>query len=222
MKVKASPIQPNKWGIVNPFEDPNIFRSYNVAAGDIPRTLLGTRIVITGKLESGSRRGLQNKVREQGGYPQQAVSRRTDLLVVGDNPGSKLDMAIRFNIPVAHEDEFIDLLDGHPADRDPPVGRLIYRERSGDGSPPSGFCSHNHRSLKRAIFCPNRAVSHRDSQYREGYTGYRIMAIEKGAGGWRNLTDGELAAVTVLVDERRAFWAKYFGNDLPVGDEIQS
>lgn len=203
-------IEPNKWGIVNPFDDPNIFRTYNESAGGLPRTLLGKRVVITGKLESGSRRELESKVKDQGGFPQQAVSRRTDLLVVGDDPGSKLDKAIRFNVPVAHEDEFIDLLDGHPTDRTPPTGRLIYRERSGDGSPPSGFCRHNHISLKRALFCPNRAVSHRDSQYREGYTGYRVMATEKGAGSWRDLTDDELADVTILVNERRAFWEEYF------------
>ncbi len=210
MKVTTHRIEPNKWGIINPFDDPNMFRLYNDAAGGIPRNLLGKRVVITGKLESGSRGELQSKVKAQGGYPQQAVSRRTDLLVVGDNPGSKLDAAIRFNVPVAHEDEFVDLLDGHPTDRTPPVGRLVYRERSGDGSPPSGFCRHNHSSLKRAIFCPNRAVPHRDSQYREDYTGYRVMATENGAGSWRDLTDGELADIAVLVDERRAFWENYF------------
>ena len=39
-----------------------------------------------------------------------SVSKKTSLVIVGDNPGSKLEKATQLNVPVMYEKEFHNLL----------------------------------------------------------------------------------------------------------------
>jgi DNA ligase (NAD+) len=75
---------------------------------DLPLT--GKSIVVTGTLERFSRKQMQDLIKSQGGKPTSSVSKKTDYVVAGHDPGSKLDKARRLEIAVLTEDEFEELI----------------------------------------------------------------------------------------------------------------
>ena len=66
----------------------------------------GKIFVITGTLASLSRSDAEAKVRELGGVAGSGITKRTNYLVVGEDPGSKLDKARSLGITVLTEEEF--------------------------------------------------------------------------------------------------------------------
>ena len=72
--------------------------------------LEGKSFVFTGGLESVSRQEAAQRVEALGGRVISAVSKHTAYLVVGKDPGSKLDEAKRLGIPVLDEAGFFDLI----------------------------------------------------------------------------------------------------------------
>ena len=68
-------------------------------------------IVLTGSLEKGSRTKILNILQELGGHINNTITKKTELLIVGSNPGSKLDKAKKNNILIMNEDELISELD---------------------------------------------------------------------------------------------------------------
>ena len=72
----------------------------------------GMRFVVTGRLESLSRQEAQTRIKELGGAVSSSVSKKTNYVVVGADPGSKYDSAVRLNVPVLEEDEFLSFLGG--------------------------------------------------------------------------------------------------------------
>ncbi len=70
----------------------------------------GKKIVFTGELETFSRKEAQEKVENLGGKIISSVSSSTDVVVVGKNPGSKLQKAETLGIRVIDEKEFLRLL----------------------------------------------------------------------------------------------------------------
>jgi DNA ligase (NAD+) len=75
------------------------------------RTLDGLTFVFTGALESYSRSEAQRTVEKLGGRATTSVSSNTDYLVVGENPGSKLQEAKDKNVKIINEKEFQDLIE---------------------------------------------------------------------------------------------------------------
>ena len=65
-----------------------------------PRPLDGLTVVITGTIEGWTRDGATAAVQELGGKVSGSVSKKTDFVVVGDNPGSKYDKAVSLGRPV--------------------------------------------------------------------------------------------------------------------------
>ena len=78
----------------------------------------GLTFVITGKLDGFSRTEAANAVKALGAKATGSVSKKTDYLVAGADAGSKLDRAIRLEVPVLNEDQFKDILDGKLPDPD--------------------------------------------------------------------------------------------------------
>jgi DNA ligase (NAD+) len=73
--------------------------------------LAGKSVVITGELESMSRDEAQELVRRAGGKPTGSVSRETDYLVVGSDPGSnKMQAAEKYKTPILDEAAFLKLV----------------------------------------------------------------------------------------------------------------
>jgi DNA ligase (NAD+) len=66
--------------------------------------------VLTGTLSGLTRDAAKDKIRLLGGKISESVSRLTDYVVAGDNPGSKYDQAKKLGIRILSEAEFINLL----------------------------------------------------------------------------------------------------------------
>jgi len=74
--------------------------------------LEGKRFVFTGSLHEFTRDEAEELVKRLGGAATSAVSRRTDYVVVGENPGAKLTRARELGIKIISEEEFKGLVQG--------------------------------------------------------------------------------------------------------------
>ena len=72
--------------------------------------LAGKKIVVTGTLASLSREEAKERIRKAGGDWVTSVSKNTDYVVVGENPGSKYEKAKQLGVKVIDEKEFTELL----------------------------------------------------------------------------------------------------------------
>ena len=78
------------------------------AGRDLP--LGGLSFVLTGTLSSLSRSQAEKRVKELGGATSSGVTRKTSYLVVGQDPGSKIENAQRLGTELLDEDAFLRLL----------------------------------------------------------------------------------------------------------------
>lgn len=74
------------------------------------RTLSGKTFVLTGGLDSFSRDEAKSIIEDLGGRVSSSVSKKTDFVVVGFDPGSKLDKAKSLGIKTVDEDGFKKLI----------------------------------------------------------------------------------------------------------------
>ncbi|MEI6144153.1 MAG: NAD-dependent DNA ligase LigA [Candidatus Berkelbacteria bacterium] len=76
----------------------------------VSKKLGGKSFVVTGSLESMPRDDAHKLIVKNGGRVSSSVTSKTDYLVVGDEPGSKLDKAKRLGIKILNENEFLKLV----------------------------------------------------------------------------------------------------------------
>ncbi len=79
-----------------------------IKAEELP--LSGMEFVLTGTLESLSRKEAEERIKTLGGATGSSVTRKTTCLVVGADPGSKLDKARSLGTKIMNEAEFRQLL----------------------------------------------------------------------------------------------------------------
>lgn len=72
--------------------------------------LSGKTFVLTGKLESMTRDEAGHLIEQLGGSVTGSVSKKTDYVVVGESPGSKLDQAQKYGVSVLSESEFKEMI----------------------------------------------------------------------------------------------------------------
>ncbi|MFW6147464.1 MAG: NAD-dependent DNA ligase LigA [Thermodesulfobacteriota bacterium] len=77
------------------------------------RPLQGKTFVFTGKLENYTRDEAQALVERLGGRATSSVSSETDYVVVGKDPGSKLEQAKKHQVEILEEKQFDSLLEEH-------------------------------------------------------------------------------------------------------------
>ena len=82
------------------------------AAADLPQTLAGLTFVVTGGLEKFTRDSIAETITAHGGKPASSVSKKTDYVLVGTDPGSKLAKAQELGVTIIDEARFLELLDG--------------------------------------------------------------------------------------------------------------
>lgn len=70
----------------------------------------GKKFVVTGTLPTLSRDEAKNLVRRNGGLVSESVSKDTDYLICGENPGSKLQKAEEYGTKILSEKEFLALI----------------------------------------------------------------------------------------------------------------
>ncbi|MEE9370844.1 MAG: NAD-dependent DNA ligase LigA [Sedimentisphaerales bacterium] len=72
--------------------------------------LAGKTIVVTGTLENFTRQQAEQTIRQAGGKLSSSVSKKTDFVLAGENPGSKLDKAKQLGVKVINEEQFLEML----------------------------------------------------------------------------------------------------------------
>lgn len=72
--------------------------------------LNGSTFVLTGTLKTFTREEAKSEIEKRGGKVSSSVSSNTDFLIAGENAGSKLSKAIKLNVKIISEDEFITML----------------------------------------------------------------------------------------------------------------
>ena len=69
--------------------------------------LAGLTFVLTGALARLTRDQAKSMIRERGGELSESVGRKTNFLVAGKDPGSKLGRARMLGVPILDETEFL-------------------------------------------------------------------------------------------------------------------
>ena len=67
-------------------------------------------IVLTGTLNSMSRNEAKQKLQNLGAKVSSSLSKNTDFLIIGDQPGNKAKKAKELNIPIVSEEEWIGII----------------------------------------------------------------------------------------------------------------
>ncbi|MCX6430932.1 MAG: NAD-dependent DNA ligase LigA, partial [Actinobacteria bacterium] len=82
------------------------------AAAQLPQTLAGLTIVVTGGLENYTRDSVAEAIVSHGGKSSSSVSKKTDYVLAGSDAGSKLAKALELGVSVIDEATFRMMLDG--------------------------------------------------------------------------------------------------------------
>lgn len=87
------------------------FKSKFEAQEMYKKEILGKTFVLTGELEKLTRAEAKDIIEKYGGKVSSSVSRNTDYVIVGSNPGSKLDKAHQLQIKILNEKEFLEMIE---------------------------------------------------------------------------------------------------------------
>ena len=82
------------------------------ASEELPQTLVNLTFVVTGGLESFTRDSIAETITAHGGKAVASVSKNTDYVLVGSDPGSKLAKAQELGVTIIDEARFLELLAG--------------------------------------------------------------------------------------------------------------
>ena len=74
--------------------------------------LAGKIIVVTGSLENLPRSQIEQLIKDNGGKVSSSVSKKTDFVLAGKDPGSKLDKANQLGVKVIDEKQFLEMIGG--------------------------------------------------------------------------------------------------------------
>jgi len=74
-------------------------------------SFMGKTFVLTGTLSKFSREEAEEKISNFGGKSVSSVSKKTDFVLVGENPGSKLAKAQTLGVKIINENEFVKMLE---------------------------------------------------------------------------------------------------------------
>ena len=85
---------------------------------DASETLLGMTIVVTGTLPTLGRKEAEELIAKNGGKASGSVSKKTTLVLAGENAGSKLTKATELGIRVIDEAEFLNMINMNGAKTD--------------------------------------------------------------------------------------------------------
>lgn len=103
----------SEMGIVQRLRDAGLqFELSETERAGISKALEGKTFVITGELETMSRKSAGDAIEQRGGKVSGSVSKKTSYVVVGANPGSKFDKAQELGVTILSESEFLSVLEG--------------------------------------------------------------------------------------------------------------
>ena len=99
--------EPKNIVLINKLKEFGLNMKYLGKIKNVDLAFSSKTFVITGTLSSMGRNEAKELIEEKGGKNTNSVSRKTDVLICGSNPGSKYDDALKLNITIWDEDEFI-------------------------------------------------------------------------------------------------------------------
>lgn len=97
-------------GILEKLENAGVNFSEDTERDSIDNTLLGKTFVLTGTLQGYSRQEAKELIESMGGRVATNISKKTDFLLLGENPGSKLKKAEDLGVTIISEDELEEML----------------------------------------------------------------------------------------------------------------
>lgn len=101
----------NNISILNKLKQYNVNMTYITTNNTILDTnFTGKTFVLTGTLNSITRDKASVEIENRGGKVTSSVTKKTNIVIVGDNPGSKYDKAITFGIEIWNEEKFLEIL----------------------------------------------------------------------------------------------------------------
>lgn len=74
--------------------------------------LAGKSFVLTGTLPTLGRKEAEDLIIGRGGKVSSSVSKKTDYVLVGDDPGSKYDKAKKLGVPILDQNQFMEMISG--------------------------------------------------------------------------------------------------------------
>ncbi|NQS99062.1 MAG: NAD-dependent DNA ligase LigA [candidate division Zixibacteria bacterium] len=80
--------------------------------GEVEMVFEGMTFVLTGALENFTREEAAELIRARGGKVVSSVSKKTSMVLVGENPGSKHRKAVELGVKVMEEGEFVKIIEG--------------------------------------------------------------------------------------------------------------
>jgi DNA ligase (NAD+) len=102
--------QINNLKTINDLKDIGLNTIYLGASVEIDENFNNKTFVITGTLSSMSRDEAKEKVELFGGKTSSSVSKKTSVVIVGENAGSKYDKAKELNVEIWDEEKFLSML----------------------------------------------------------------------------------------------------------------
>lgn len=88
-----------------------VFETKNIS-GKLENTpFSGKTVVLTGSLEKYTRDDAKDLIRKAGGNPSSSVSKKTDFVLIGKDPGSKYEKAKELGVRILNEKEFKDMIE---------------------------------------------------------------------------------------------------------------
>ncbi|MDP6041191.1 MAG: helix-hairpin-helix domain-containing protein, partial [Candidatus Latescibacteria bacterium] len=100
----------DNWTVIEKLRTAGVTLESEAPTDTGPKPLEGKTVVVTGTLSRWGRQQAQDLIRALGGKPTSSVSKKTDLLVAGENAGSKRTKAEQLGIKVLEEDAFVEFI----------------------------------------------------------------------------------------------------------------
>ena len=98
--------------IINELKELNLNMEYTGPKVEVNESFNSKTFVITGTLTKYTRDEVEEKIELLGGKTSSSVSKKTSAVIVGENPGSKYDKALKLGIPIWSEEDLEEKFNG--------------------------------------------------------------------------------------------------------------
>jgi DNA ligase (NAD+) len=98
---------PDNVALIEKLRSAGVRHEDEAPADEGPKLLEGKSIVLTGGMDTVSRDEATRLAQRAGARVSSSVSKKTDFVVVGENPGSKYDQAVKVGVEIIDEQEFL-------------------------------------------------------------------------------------------------------------------
>ena len=93
--------------LITKLKDSGLNMTYLGTEITLNENFAGKKFVLTGTLKKMTRDEAKKTIEKLGGKTIESVSKKTDVVIVGDNPGSKYDKAQALQLTIWDEDDFL-------------------------------------------------------------------------------------------------------------------